>query len=185
MYKGKVRQYNPCFIEETNFSIIVKKYEGGLVSTYLHDCRVGGAVTMHGPEPPKYSIVGRRYSNIVLIGQGTGIVPLFTIAKSLSADVIHFILCFRKLENVFLSVEASELPACVRLVYCLSQGKAADAEFVPGPLFCQRLDKKIVQSLNLGAVDCAIICGLDSFVSDQRRNLLKSCKIREADIHEV
>lgn len=183
LHKGQARQYNPCFIEETNFSIIVKRYEGGLVSTFLHECRVGGAVTVEGPEPPKFCIVGRRYKNLVLIGQGTGIIPLYTIAKSLNADVVHFIMCFRKLENVFLSVEASELPHSVRLVYCLSKGTEADAELVPGPLFCRRLDKKVLQSLNLGEVDCAIICGLDSFIAEQRRNLPKACKIREEDIN--
>lgn len=77
------RAYTPVKVEQENdsdFSIIVKQYENGLVSPSLCSLNIGETTYWRGPYG-HYNLQSNLYEKIVMIAQGTGIAPLITIIE--------------------------------------------------------------------------------------------------------
>jgi cytochrome-b5 reductase len=55
--------------------LIVKKYEGGPMSTYLHNMEPGQRLDIKGPIP-KYPWEANKHDHIALLAGGTGITPV-------------------------------------------------------------------------------------------------------------
>ncbi|KAI8909932.1 hypothetical protein DFJ77DRAFT_502793 [Powellomyces hirtus] len=79
------RAYSPVTYARGHFDLLVKKYENGSVSRFLHDTPVGEFVEMRGP------VVTLPYepnavANIGMIAGGTGITPLYQLIKRILRD---------------------------------------------------------------------------------------------------
>ena len=138
-HKGTARNYSPCFIEETNFSLVVKRYDKGLVSNFIFSKRIGDCLEFDGPYVPKALVPDKPFKTLLLIGQGTGVVPVLEVARTVLAETIFFVSCYSTISDVLFSKELSLLPDSVRLIYFIPRANpATDASLVPGLLYKSR-----------------------------------------------
>lgn len=82
--KPVLRPYTPISDEDAkgHMDLIVKKYEGGPMSTHLHDMVPGQSLDIKGPLP-KYPWSANKHSHIGLIAGGTGITPMFQLCRAI------------------------------------------------------------------------------------------------------
>lgn len=89
-YKGPgkekfvIRPYTPISDEDERgkMTLMVKKYEGGPMSTHLHDMAPDQRLELKGPMP-KYPYEANKHQHIALIAGGTGITPCFQVARAI------------------------------------------------------------------------------------------------------
>lgn len=67
---------------ESDFSIVVKKYDQGLVSTHLCNLKEGDATIWRGPYG-HYKLEPNKFNRIIMIAQGTGIAPFIAIIDAI------------------------------------------------------------------------------------------------------
>lgn len=111
--KAATRSYTPYETTTSTFTISVKHYPGGVVSGYLHSLKEGDVVSMSGPDAPH---VNPRPADVngdlLLIAGGTGIAPVFSIAKFVLEQTTHSVAifaCFRNAEDALLLPQLDEL----------------------------------------------------------------------------
>lgn len=92
-YKDVIRTYSlSMFPNEYTYRITVKKVEGGLISTYLHEkLNIGDSI--EAMVPAGLFTIKNKQNPIVLISGGIGITPLLSMLYEESAhrNNIHFI----------------------------------------------------------------------------------------------
>lgn len=92
-YKDALRTYSlSMFPNEFTYRISVKRIEGGLISTYLHDqLNIGDSI--EAMVPTGLFTIKNKTNDIVLISGGIGITPLLSMlyAESSTRSNIHFI----------------------------------------------------------------------------------------------
>lgn len=74
------RAYSPIESTPTTFTIVVKCYPNGKGSQYLHQMKVGDRVRSSGPLTPLCSL-SQTSPCVWLVGGGTGVAPLYSVAK--------------------------------------------------------------------------------------------------------
>ena len=74
--KPVIRPYTPTSDEDQQgfIDFVIKKYEGGAMSTHLHSMAPGQRLDFKGPIP-KYPWEPNKHKQIALIAGGTGITP--------------------------------------------------------------------------------------------------------------
>ncbi|THW88544.1 ferredoxin reductase-like protein [Aureobasidium pullulans] len=84
MEKPVIRPYTPVSDENTvgYLDFIVKKYPGGPMSEHLHNMQPGQRLDMKGPIP-KYPWEENKHDHIALIAGGTGITPMYQLARAI------------------------------------------------------------------------------------------------------
>ncbi|KUI58163.1 NADH-cytochrome b5 reductase 2 [Cytospora mali] len=82
--KPVLRPYTPVSDEDEKgfMDLIVKKYEGGPMSTHLHDMVPGQRLDFKGPLP-KYPWNENKHEHIALIAGGTGITPMYQLCRAI------------------------------------------------------------------------------------------------------
>jgi NAD(P)H-flavin reductase/ferredoxin len=87
---GLVRSYSLASLHspeglpagDDHLELHVRKVNGGQMSTWLHDeAREGDSVELRGPAGDCFYVPGRPDQSILLIGTGTGLAPLYAIAR--------------------------------------------------------------------------------------------------------
>ena len=74
------------YIETKGYlELIVKKYEGGPMSTHMHDMVPGQRLYFKGPLP-KYPWEANKHNHVALIAGGTGITPMFQLARKIFSN---------------------------------------------------------------------------------------------------
>lgn len=159
--KQEQRSYSLCSSPYLNEqpAITVKRVEGGLVSNYLAD---------HAHEIREWEIEGplgiftaedtsHDKDQVLLIGGGSGITPLFSIAKSLlhrSAVKVSIVYASREEENTLFYQELSSLeadfPSRLQVYYAFSRhhkDKEAACRLYINERLSRLLLKKIIKSL--------------------------------------
>lgn len=160
-YKGEedkkptIRPYTPVSDEDErgHMDLIVKKYDGGPMSTHLHNMEPGQRLDIKGPIP-KYPWEANKHDHIALIAGGTGITPMYQLCRQIfknPADKTKVTLLFGnvKEEDILLKKEFEDLeqqfPQRFRAFYVLDnppdgwkQGKGFISKdliktTVPGP----------------------------------------------------
>lgn len=86
------------------FSIIVKRYEKGTVSSHLCNLNTGSITLWRGPYG-HYEITPNKFSRLIMIAQGTGIAPFITIINDIlknEDDMTKIVLfyCCKSLDTV-------------------------------------------------------------------------------------
>jgi len=109
--------------------LIVKKYPDGPMSSHMHDMEPGQRLDFKGPLP-KYPMSPNKHEHIVLIAGGTGITPMWQLARYAfknPEDKTKVTLIFGnvKEEDILLKHEFAELentyPQRFRAFYMLDQ----------------------------------------------------------------
>ncbi|KAI0096917.1 oxidoreductase NAD-binding domain-containing protein [Nemania sp. FL0031] len=82
--KPILRPYTPTSDENAKgyIELIVKKYPGGPMSTYIHDMVPGQRLDFKGPLP-KYPWAANKHEHIALVAGGTGITPMYQLIRSI------------------------------------------------------------------------------------------------------
>jgi len=115
MQKPAIRPYTPVSDEEeTGFlDLLVKKYPDGVMSEHLHNMNPGQRLDFKGPIP-KYPWTANKHSHIALISGGTGITPMYQLARAIFKnpdDKTKVTLVFANVteEDILLKKEFQEL----------------------------------------------------------------------------
>jgi cytochrome-b5 reductase len=107
----------------------VKKYPSGAMSTHLHDMEPGQRLDFKGPIP-KYPWTANKHKHIALIAGGTGITPMYQVARAIfnnPEDKTKVTLVFANIteEDILLKKELEELentyPQRFRAFYVLDK----------------------------------------------------------------
>jgi len=82
-----IRNYTPISISTDKgfFDILVKRYEDGKVSKFIHNLKVGNTVELRGPTG-RFRYAPKANHTICMICGGTGISPMLQIAKTVLSD---------------------------------------------------------------------------------------------------
>ncbi|KAI9103179.1 NADH-cytochrome b5 reductase-like protein [Phlyctochytrium arcticum] len=81
------RSYTPITYGRKHFDLLVKKYDNGSLSSFLHKIEIGDAVPMRGPIST-VPYVPNAVDEIGLIAGGTGITPLYQLIKRVLKDPV-------------------------------------------------------------------------------------------------
>ncbi|ESZ98962.1 NADH-cytochrome b5 reductase [Sclerotinia borealis F-4128] len=135
MQKPAIRPYTPTSDEsEQGFvDLLVKKYPNGVMSEHMHEMVPGQRLDFKGPIP-KYPWSANKHDHIALIAGGTGIAPMYQLARAIfnnPADKTKVTLVFANVteEDILLKHEFEELentyPQRFRAFYVLGQPPAS------------------------------------------------------------
>ncbi|KAG6884781.1 hypothetical protein C0993_008342 [Termitomyces sp. T159_Od127] len=87
--KGRpiIRPYTPISSPDHrgDFSLLVKKYESGNASKYIHELKEGDTLSFKGPIA-KFPYKANEFDEVALIGGGSGITPLYQVITHALAD---------------------------------------------------------------------------------------------------
>ncbi|CAN8100899.1 unnamed protein product [Discula destructiva] len=132
--KAVLRPYTPISDEDEKgyLDLIVKKYDGGAMSTHMHDMVPGQRLDFKGPLP-KYPWSANKHDHIALISGGTGITPMHQLCRAIfknPEDKTKVTLVFANVteEDILLKKEFQELentyPQRFRAFYVLDKPPA-------------------------------------------------------------
>lgn len=111
------RAYTPIPYENPNekcFTILVKLYEGGLMSQYLRKLQIGSSTVWRGPYGPGDAkmtndsfVWNLPRKHLFCVAQGTGIAPIYSLIYALLSDdnyqsFVKLFYCCRRDGDVFL-----------------------------------------------------------------------------------
>lgn len=82
--KVTIRPYTPVNDEDArgHMDLLVKRYEGGPMSTHLHNLAVDQRLEVKGPIP-KYEWAPNKHERITMIAGGTGITPMWQLIRAI------------------------------------------------------------------------------------------------------
>ncbi|KAF1985654.1 NADH-cytochrome b5 reductase [Aulographum hederae CBS 113979] len=131
MEKPVLRPYTPISDEDQRgfLELLVKVYPGGPMSEHLHTMQVGQRLDFKGPLP-KYPWTPNKHKHIALISGGTGITPMYQLARAIFSnpeDKTKVTLVFGNIaeEDILLKKEWEELentyPQRFRAFYVLDK----------------------------------------------------------------
>ena len=109
--------------------LLVKKYNGGPMSTHMHDLEPGQTLSFKGPIP-KYPLTTNQHKHVALLAGGTGITPMYQLCRAIfnnPEDKTKVTLVFGnvKEEDILLRKEFEHLenqyPQRFRAFYVLDQ----------------------------------------------------------------
>jgi cytochrome-b5 reductase len=128
--KEVIRPYTPIsrVDQQGYFEIMVKKYKGSQMGSHLHAMKKGDTIDAKGPWV-KIPLKSNQYKTIGMIAGGTGIAPMFQVAKEIlrtpkNTTEVSLIYASRRKEDVLLGNELNELMGLYPLFspyYTLSQ----------------------------------------------------------------
>jgi cytochrome-b5 reductase len=87
MEKPVIRPYTPVSEEDARgyMEFVIKAYPNGPMSQHLHSLTPGQRLDFKGPIP-KYPWAPNKHEHIALIAGGTGITPMFQLARKIFKD---------------------------------------------------------------------------------------------------
>jgi cytochrome-b5 reductase len=129
--KATLRPYTPTSDEDAQgyIDLLVKKYPEGPMSTHLHNMAPGQRLDLKGPLP-KYPWSENKHDHIALVAGGTGITPMWQLARAIFRnpnDKTQVTLVFGNVseEDILLKKELAELentyPQRFRAFYVLDK----------------------------------------------------------------
>lgn len=178
------RSYSICAAPGSPPRIGVREVEGGRVSSWLvHEVRPGDEVEV---APPSGRFTpGDTAGRHVLIGAGSGITPLLSIAHAVLADPAGEVTVLygnRRSDTVMFADELADLkdahPARVELVHVLSR-EAREVELHTGRLDPERLRALLTSVLDPAGVRHWWLCGPYEMVTGLRHVLLDAGAARD------
>ncbi|KAJ7687353.1 cytochrome-b5 reductase [Mycena rosella] len=128
-----VRPYTPVSAADKTGEIafLVKKYDTGVMSKYIHSLKVGDSLSIKGPIH-KFPYRENEFDEVALIGGGSGITPLYQVISHALASPLNttkFKLLFSNVteEDILMREDIDALakkhPKTLEVVYLLDQPK--------------------------------------------------------------
>jgi len=163
-----IRPYTPISLpeHEGELVLLIKKYESGVVSKYVHErLKPGATLSIKGPIV-KFPYKENEFEHVALIGGGSGITPLYQLLNHALADPTNrtrFTLLYANVSetDILLREELSALerahPQTLRVVHTLDnppQGWAGASGYVSRDLI-----KTHVPPAELGEKVKVFVCG--------------------------
>lgn len=182
------RSYTPYDVRSTTFSLLVKHYAGGKGSSYLHSVRAGQFVEVSDPiEPEVDANALLKRTSVVLVAGGTGVAPIYTVAKSLleasQGPRVHLFACFRDERDVLLGEQLEhlheEFPGRLNLHFVFSQADLS--RFHNCVAFHGRFCERHLQHVVTFA-DAAVVCGPPGFGDSAVRVLSNQLALPPSDV---
>lgn len=180
-YEHFTRAYTPIpfnNLPPLQFCVLVKLYEGGVMSRYLRRINVGSETLWRGPYCDFE--IDYSYKFILMVAQGTGIAPLYAILKEMlnneeCESFIKLFYCCRSGEDIFLREDLYGCLSYWNFTYevFLSQFKGVTVKYNE-VIHDNRLDKGCVRSYLSDKADNTsqiLICGSDVFNRDLTADL--------------
>lgn len=129
--KPVLRPYTPISEESArgHLDLVVKRYPKGPMSEHIHSLTPGQTLDIKGPLP-KYSWEANKHAHVAMIAGGTGITPMYQVARAIfanPADKTKVTLVFGNIaeEDILLRKEFEELentyPQRFRAFYLLDK----------------------------------------------------------------
>lgn len=176
---GLTRSYSLASLPERDpyLELHVRRVEGGQMSGWLASRSVGDSLTLRGPAGDCFYVAGRADQPLLLIGIGTGLAPLYGIARDAVEQghqgPIHIVHGARTLERLYYVQELIALCAAhpaIRYVPCVLQAPAA-AVGIPPQLYVGSITDLLTQQFPKLTGFRAYLCGDAGLVTTLRRQV--------------
>ncbi|KAG0341343.1 NADH-cytochrome b5 reductase [Podila humilis] len=129
--KPVIRPYTPTSDHDLTgeFDFVIKRYEGGLMSSHIHSLKPGDTLSVKGPIS-KYPLKANQHQSVSLIAGGSGVTPMYQIISGLLKDKtdktkINFIFANVSPEDIILKKEldafAKEHPDRFKVTYVVDK----------------------------------------------------------------
>ncbi|KAJ3024225.1 NADH-cytochrome b5 reductase [Thoreauomyces humboldtii] len=128
------RAYTPITFTRTHFDLVVKKYDDGSVSRFLHAKEPGDPVEMRGPLVT-LPYTANAVEDIGMVAGGTGITPMYQLIKKILKDPVDttrvsLIYANRSISDILLRHEldtfATHHPERLRVHYVVDEQPAEE-----------------------------------------------------------
>ncbi|KAF9152189.1 NADH-cytochrome b5 reductase [Linnemannia schmuckeri] len=164
--KPVIRPYTPTSdADQTgSFDFVIKRYEGGPMSSHIHDLKPGDTLSVKGPIS-KHPFKTNQFETVSLIAGGAGITPMIQIISGLLKDKadktkIHLIFGNVTPEDIILKDEldayAKTYPDRFKVTYVVD--KAVDGWKGPTGYITADLIKKYIPEVATGNTK-VFVCG--------------------------
>lgn len=190
-----VRSYTPVTVaskvQNCYFDILVKIYEHGRMSNIFKCLKIGNTVDLRGPYG-NFVYNENTYSYILMICMGTGIAPMYPIAKSIVENevdetVTHLVYGVKNTSEILLRDELRKLTDYWNFTetICLSQQQNNVCLKFGENFVYKKIDKELIEEQVLDKnleMLFVLICGSDTFCENVFRFVLE-CNVSENNIH--
>lgn len=177
------RAYTPLALNDAinidfDFMVIIKRYDTGLVSKYLYSMDIGEQTVWRGPYG-HYIIVPNKYNRVIMIAQGTGIAPFFSIISKILDDeddmtkLILFFSCHSQ-SSILLRSELHSFQSYWNFSYKLFVSQTVDISSLKykEPVVNHRLSCGDFDYLKPFGNDQFLLCGSMQFMQQFEKFLL-------------
>lgn len=169
--------------QEGYFDLLVKSYEFGKLSSYLHELKVGDGVDIRGPIG-RFKYEKNKFNSIGLIAGGTGLTPCLQIMRCILEgepdDKTKFVLFFqnRTEEDILLRDEIDALAAHfsdrVQIEYFLSNSKSAKFGLSNHEIKGYISQNQVNSMMNPTQCQLVCLCGPSGFNDAMKKLLTES-----------
>lgn len=184
-----IRAYTPVKIkvktkEKFEFTVIIKKYDNSVVSNYLCNLKPGSLTLWRGPYGD-YEIVQNKFSRIIMIAQGTGIAPFFSIIDYIlqnEDDMTKIILvyCCQNIDTIIFREELYTFKAYWNFEYYIYLCNVIQNQVCKykEPILYKRFSvKEFDNFLPFCKNDQFLLCGSSQFLEEYNIWLINKCNI--------
>eukprot|EP00667_Euglena_gracilis_P012783 EG_transcript_13148 len=168
------RPYSPIAVGEGWMEVLVKKYPGGVVSSYLHALDPGDVLQCRGPFAPPFVFSADQYRHIAILAAGTGITPFISLMNAALRQSptcrVTLVACSRTEKDILLSQYLAQImadhPKRFKVHHVISQPETPNELMARG-----RLDARhLLAFLPPPAADVhVLVCGPPAFNMHGRR----------------
>ncbi|XP_054836669.1 NADH-cytochrome b5 reductase-like isoform X2 [Eublepharis macularius] len=173
---------------EGYFEVLIKCYEGGLMSQYVRSWKHGEAVSWRGPFGG-FPYRPNQYGQLLMLASGTGLAPMLPIIQHITDNendetFVTLVGCFRNFENIYMKSLLQDQSRFwnIRTFYVLSQEHSL--ENLPWSYqkntHLGRINENLIRSMmnTCRRQPFVLICGSVSF-SDDMEKCLKAIGFQE------
>jgi cytochrome-b5 reductase len=170
--KDVVRPYTPIskVDQQGYFEILIKKYKDSKMGNHLHSLKIGQTIDIKGPWV-KIPLKANQYKTIGMIAGGTGIAPMFQVAREIlrtpkNSTEVSLIYANRRKEDVLLGNELNELTELYPLFSPYFVLSKPPSDWMGG---VGHVNKQMIQSLmpapNRAMDTLILVCGPPKFMA--------------------
>ncbi|KAG5518637.1 hypothetical protein PMAC_002606 [Pneumocystis sp. 'macacae'] len=170
------RHYTPIFLGPSSVVLLVKCYEDGEVSRWIHKKCMGDRIELRGPFL-EWAWDKHRWKRVLFIAGGTGIAPAYQLLSHVFKDrdehipEFHLIYANRTPNEILLKEELDFLQRkhskSLKITYFVDvslDNKVSDEYFVRA-INLQDLESAFPSSTHADPHTIVLVCGTDGFVS--------------------
>lgn len=175
------------------FEVLIKLYESGKMSKYIQNLKKNDVVEWRGP-CGNFSYVPNSYRHLLMLCAGTGIAPMYPIAKSivendLDETFLHLLFACKGFEDILLRDEMQQLSLYWNFhaeIFLSQVESTIESQAHYGECVRKgRIDKRVVNEYLVGKVlqqVFVLVCGTKSFNKDMI-NYVKQVGVPDDNIH--